>query len=440
MGDKLIAYFKDILSEQMLADSEKMDHILDLEDVTLEDIVAVWGQNSPKIEKMANGKFIVTATVKGMTAYAGGAGSGTHKTRRGYARSEVETRFIKGYYTMTHEQLTAIQNDSNAALNAADDFATGIRKAMMAAKARSLRGDGTGIGWVLPVGEQVGTEITISTRSPWALATHNIYGLGTDEFEPGTKIVFGTKAQLAQGEAGTAVEAEIDDIIDWARFQLTSSVTVGNPAGANNRGGTNANTVYIVRGTKKNNEYNNAPIGLFGLIDDGTLVPELQWVDRSTASWMRSIVRVKENANTIVTDFQELYTEFRKWGKPEYFRVSTDVYAKYTSALTLTAQQTRGDYKTKIGSGHTWIAFTYGNTKELPILQDLFLPHWTVFLIDPRAFFEASLFSEDFVPGYFMKPIDAEEWLEYETVRAAYINFGTWGSRGNWARILYQSV
>lgn len=68
---------------------------------------------------------------------------------------------------------------------------------------------------------------------------------------------------------------------------------------------------------------------------------------------MRSIVRVKENANTIVTDFQELYTEFRKWGKPEYFRVSTDVYAKYTSALTLTAQQTRGDYKTKIGSGHT---------------------------------------------------------------------------------------
>lgn len=155
---------------------------------------------------------------------------------------------------------------------------------------------------------------------------------------------------------------------------------------------------------------------------------------------MKSIVHYKANATNIVKDFQDLYTEFRKYGKPAYFKVSADVYAKYSAALQINMNQTRGDYKSKLGAGHSGLAFTYGNSGELPILQDLFFPYGEVVLVDPTAFFEASLFNEDFVPGYFMKPIDAVDGIEYETVRAAYMNFGTYGSRKNGARIHYTAV
>jgi len=437
MNDKLIDYFRVVLSDQMLADKDKMDHIIHTEDVTLEDIVAVGGQNAPWIEKMKNGKFRVTAKVAGMTAYAGAQGGGVHRSVNKYGDSEVESRFVRAYYTMSHEQLVAATEDDAAAIRVAEDYSDGIKMAMAQAKSRHLRGDGSGIGWVLPAGVQTGTEITISERAVGTIESQNFYGLGTDEFQPGTKIVFGTKAQLALGAGGTAVEATIEDIVDEGTLKLTASVSVGAASGANNRAGTNADTVYIVRGTKAENEYDKSPVGLFGLIDDGEIAPEIQGKTRSSTSWMKSIVLYRSSTSTIVKDLQTLYTQFRKYGKPEYFRMSSDLYEKYTAALTLNMTQTRGDYKTKLGSGHTGLAFTYGNNKEIPILQDLFMPYGTVFLIDPMAFFEANMFDEDFIPGYFMKPIDAGTAIEYETVRGAYMNFGTWGSRKNGARLHY---
>jgi hypothetical protein len=58
------------------------------------------------------------------------------------------------------------------------------------------------------------------------------------------KIVFGTKAML---DGGTGIAAVIDYVSDETTLKLTTSVTVGAASGTNNRGGTNADTWYIVR-------------------------------------------------------------------------------------------------------------------------------------------------------------------------------------------------
>lgn len=435
---RLIEFFQAVLIEQLDYQKELSNHIIDTQDVMLEDIIAVGGTNAPGVKAMNNNKFEIVGKISGMTGYAGSQGGGVHKTAPDFGRSEVEVRYVRAYFTMTHEQLVAV-TQPGAVLDMSQEYAMEIKASMARAKSRHLRGDGTGISGVLPAGAVTGTNIVISGRAPGAIATHNIYGLGTDEFMKGEPILFGTAAAL---DAGTAVEAVIDDIINSTTLKLTASVTVGAVAGANNRGGTNADTWYIVRGTRADNEWKKAPIGIFGMVDDGTLVPTFQGKARATTPWMKSLVLHKANATNIVADFRELYNGFIKYGKPAYFKVSTDVYDKYTNALTLNAQIVKNgsDYKSKLGAGHSGLAFQYGNSGELPILNDNFFPAGAVVLIDPKMFFEASLFNEDFVPGYFMKPIDASNGTEYETVRAAYMNFGTYGSRKLGARIHYAAV
>lgn len=435
---RLIEFWQNILMEQLEYDKAKSDHIIHTEDVMLEDIIAVGGSNAPGVKPMNNNKFEVVAKVSGMTAYAGSQWGGVHKTAPVFGRSEVEVKFVRAYFTMTHEQLVAVTKKW-AVEDASSEYSFEIRASMARAKSRHLRGDGSGISGVLPAGVVIGTNIVISGRSPGAIASHNIYGLGTDEFMENEPVILGTAAML---DGGTAVEAVIQQIVDSTTLKFTASVTVGSAAGANNRGGTNVDTWYIVRGNRAENEWKKCPIGIFGLIDDGTLVPTLQGKTRSITPWMKSIVLYKANATNIIADFKELYNQFKKYGKAAYFKVSTDVYDKYTNTLTLTATVVRSqtDYKSKLGAGHSGLAFQYGNSGELPILNDNFFPAGTVVLIDPTIFFEASLFNEDFVPGYFMKAIDASSGIEYETVRAAYMNFGTYGSRKNGARIHYTAV
>jgi hypothetical protein len=435
---RLIEFFQAVLVEQLDYQRELSNHIINIQDVMLEDIVAVGGSNAPGIKAMNNQKFEIVAKTSGMSGYAGSQGGGVHKSAPGFGRSEVEVRYVRAYFTMTHEQLVAV-TQPGAVLDASKEYAEEIKAAMARAKSRHLRGDGSGISGVLPAGAVTGTNIVISGRTAGAITTHNIYGLGTDEFMEGEPVLFGTAAML---DGGTAVEATIDYVVNDTTLALTASVTVGSAAGANNRGGTNADTWYIVRGTRADNEWKKAPIGIFGMVDDGTLVPTFQGQTRATTPWMKSIVLYKANATNIIADFRELYNKYIKYGRPAYFKASTDVYDKYTNALTLNAQIVKNgsDYKSKLGAGHSGLAFQYGNSGELPILNDNFFPAGTVVLIDPKMFFEASLFNEDFVPGYFMRSIDASQEIAYETVRAAYMNFGTYGSRKLGARIHYTAV
>lgn len=436
----LLEFFQAVLKQQLEFDREKSDHIVNTQDVMLEDIIALGGEYAPGVKKMENNKFEIIAKTGWMTAYAGWETGWVHASGSVYDKMEVGPKFIRAYFVLTHVQLTWVTSSDSAVINASTEYSMEIREAMARAKSRHLRWDGSGISWVLPdTWIQTGTTIAISGRAPGTFASHNIYGLGTDEFMENEKIVFGTKAML---DGGTGIAAVIDYVSDETTLKLTTSVTVGAASGTNNRGGTNADTWYIVRWDATDNEWWKVPMGIFGLIDDGTFVPTLQDKARATTPWMKSIVMDKANATNIIQDFKTLYNKFRKFGKPSYFKASSDVYDKYSQAVTLTSSALRNniDYKSKLWVGHSGLVFNYGNSGELPIINDIFFPAGQVLLVDPKMFFETSLFNEDFLPGYFMRPIDAKEWLAYETVRGAYTNNATYGSRKLGAKINYQNV
>lgn len=158
---RLIEFFQAILIEQLDYQKELSNHIIDTQDVMLEDIIAVGGTNAPGVKAMNNNKFEIVGKISGMTGYAGSQGGGVHKTAPDFGRSEVEVRYVRAYFTMTHEQLVAV-TQPGAVLDMSQEYAMEIKASMARAKSRHLRGDGTGISGVLPAGAVTGTNIVIS--------------------------------------------------------------------------------------------------------------------------------------------------------------------------------------------------------------------------------------------------------------------------------------
>ena len=309
-----------------------------------------------------------------------------------------------------------------------------IRKSIMRAKAQFLRGNGSGIIGVLPAGVVTGTAITISAKAAGTVVSQALYALGNQYFQAGQEISLGTAGDFA---GGTQVDAVIASVDSETQLTLTTSVTVGAAAGANNRGGTNAATWYI----RSKGTYNNTPMGLLGIIDDGTIsgVTTLQTKVRSTTPYMKSFVMTKANKTTIVKDFRTLYVGVRKNNrKPKYFMVSQDVYDAYTDAITITMQSNPGNaqYQTKLGTGHTGLMFAYGDT-PIPIFLDEFLPAGTVILLDPDFIFCADLFQDSYIEDGILARVSGTKY--YESIRAAYFNIGTYSARKAGGRLHYES-
>ena len=429
-----IAVLQAMLKEQL---EPKIVDQIDWRDVLLEDVLPVDGANRPGVEIDAkNNKLEIVSLKNGMTAYAGAEQGTIYDSSIGLERMSLVPKFVKSRFTLGHEQIAVSTKDGASLKSASELYGMEIRRAMMRAKGRFLRGDGTGIVGILPAGTQTGTTLTISAKAPGTVASQNVYGLGALQmFDKGQNVQIGTAAQFA---GGTSTAAVVSDVVNDTTITLTASVTVGTAAGANNRGGTNADTWYV----RFAGEYGVAPMGLLGLVDDGTIsgVTSLQGLTRSSTPYMKSVVYDKANASTIIKDFRDLYTAVTKFNKNvKYFVVSEDVYAKYTDSISVTvqAQQTGQAYTSKLGTGHSGLAFAYGSS-PIPILQDQNLPYGTVMLLDPEFMFCGDLFKDQFVDGAVMARISGT--TNYETIRAAYYNFGTFGSRKLGGRINYQSV
>jgi hypothetical protein len=429
-----IAIIQAMLLEQV---EPKIQDQIDWHDVLLEDVLNVNGTNRVGVEvDQKNNKLEIVSLKNGMTAYAGAEQGALIDSSIGLERMELVPKFVKSRFVLGHEQINTASKSGSSLKSVSELYGMEIRRSMLRAKGRYLRGDGTGIVGILPAGVQTGTTVTVSVKAPGTTVSGNRYGLGALQvFDKAQKIRIGTEAAFA---AGTATLAVISDVLSDSSITLTASATVGSAAGANNRAGTNEDTWYV----RFEGEYGVAPMGLLGLVDDGTLsgVSSLQGLTRASTPYMKSVVYDKANASTIIKDFRDLYTAVTKFNKNvKYFVVSEDVYAKYTDSISITvqAQQSSASYTSKLGTGHTGLAFAYGS-QPLPILQDQLLPYGTVLLLDPDMLFAGDLFADQFVDGAVMARITGT--TNYETIRAAYYNYGTYGCRKLGGRIQYQSV
>jgi len=430
-----IALFQAMLKEQL---EPKIQDQTDWVDVLLEDILNTDGVNKPWVEvDLQNNKFNIVSQIGRMTGYAWSEWWAIVASDVALERMSMAPNFITASYRLGHEAIVATTKSASALKSGVALYGIAIRKAMLEAKGRFLRWNGTGIVWVLPAWSVTSNHITISTKAKGTVASQNRYGLGALQiFQPWQEICFGTETAFA---AGTGVNATVLTVDSDSQITLTASVTVGTTAGTNNRGWTNADTWYI----RLKWEYGNAPMGIFGLVDDGTQEPwitTLQALTRSSTPYMKSIVYDKANSNTIIKDFRDLYSAVKRfnnnWAK--FFLVSEDVYGTYTDAITIsvTANQSSTPYTSKLGVGHAGLMFAYWSA-PIPILMDTLLPYGKVLLLDTDQLFCADLFKDAFIEDGIMTRVP---WTKlYETVRASYFNFGTFSSRKLGGLINYQA-
>lgn len=405
-------------------------------DVILEDILNEKERGNPEgvTVDMQNNKFEIASKTSGMTAYAGSEGGALIHSDAGLDKMFVTPKFVSAAFVMRHEAITVALKDQAALQKLTETYGMEIRKAMVRAKARHIRSNGSGIIAILPAGVQTGTTINVSGKAAGTIVSGAKYALGTQWMDKDQVLEFGTEADFA---GGTTVERTISNVNSETQITLTASATVGAAVGANNRGGDNSATWYVrLKGT-----YGNTPMGLLGLIDDGTLsgVTTIQDKVRATTPYMKSYVLTKANKTTIVKDLRTAYSGARKNNrKHAYWMVSQDVYDAYTDSITLTMQSSPSDaqYTTKLGTGHTGLRFAYGDN-PIPVFLDEFLPYGTALLVDPKFLFCADLFEDAFIDDGVMTRISGTR--NYETVRAAYYNFGTYSSRKLGAQVHFEN-
>lgn len=429
-----IATFQAMLKQQL---EPTIQSQIEWADVLLEEGISENGENKPGVRVMENNKFEIVSKNGGMTAYAGSETASLIASDVSLEKMYITPKYVRASFVLGHASIQVTLSDRASLERGVEMYGMEIRQSMLRKKGRDLRGNGTGIVGILPAGVQTSATITISGKTAGTTASQARYGLGALQvFQPGAKISVGTAAQFA---AGTQQDVTISTVNSETSITLTGSVTVGTASGANNRGGTNVDTWYIYF----TGEYGNAPMGLLGLIDDGTLEPgitTIQSLTRSTTPYMKSFIKDKADASTIIKDFRDLYSDVRRFNpNVKFFVVSQDVYGKYTDSITITiqSQQQSQGYTSKLGTGHSGLMFAYGD-KPLPIIQDTMLPYGTVLLIDPSQYFIADLFKDAYVEDGVM--IRLPGTTNYETARAAYYEIGTFSSRKLGGRIQYQSI
>lgn len=425
-----IATAQDMLRQHVEPDIKDQIEI----DVLLEDLLNRESNTEGVEVDMKNNRFEIVSKVSGMTAYAGTERATIIYSDAGLDKMFLGPMYVKAASIIGHEVMAATLKDRAALESFVRLYSVEIRKALVRAKGRHIRSDGSGIIAILPPGTQSGTTVTVSGKAAGTILSQARYNLGTQWIAEKQQIEIGTAAQFI---AGTAVQATVLAITGDTTFTTTSSVSIGASAGANNRAGDNSATWYIrLKGT-----YNATPMGLLGLVDDGTLsgVTTLQNKVRSTTPYMRSYVATKANKSTIVKDIRTLYLGVRKNNRnPKYFMVSQDVYEAYTDAITIVNNSGPGEaqYQSKLGTGHTGLMFSFGGP-SIPIFMDELLPYGTAMCIDPDFMFCADLFKDDFVPDGVLARVSGT--TDYETIRAAYYNFGTFSSRKLGGVVHYES-
>lgn len=434
MSAALIAVFQDLLKQQIEPSiQDQIEHT----DFFLEDLMNTPNLNKAGVKRnFTNNSFEIASKTSGTTAYAGSENGALIDSGLTFDKMTVVPKYVRARTLLSHAALVATEGDAAALSSAASSYGLDIRRSMMRAKGRHVRGDGTGIIGCLAAGVVSSTTHTVKAKAAGTIASQAKYYLGTQYFMVGQEVSIGTEAQFA---AGTQTDRVISTINSDTSITFTATAALGSASGANNLGGTNADTYYI----RLKGEYGNTPMGIMGLLDNGTICPSITTIQgktRSTTPYMKSVVYDKANANTIIKDFRDLYIAVKRYNRNlKYFAVSDDVYGKYTDSVTITNQSnpSSAQYTSKLGTGHTGLMFAYGSA-PIPILQDSDLPYGTVWLMDSEELFCADLFEDAFVPDGVLSRVSGT--VDFETIRAAYYNFGTFSSRKLGGQINYQSV
>ena len=320
---------------------------------------------------VANDKFYISLRYSPNTGIKSVAEGGALPSGRAkYLQMEAPVKFVFAGTSVTDQALEAAKSNEQALKNLSkevvtnliDDFKVYVNKIMYGA------GDGF-IGRAVGAGS---SSTTLVINSPYL---NRVLGEGRELNIAGTTDV--TVSEVTS--------------VDWENG--TTTVTLSAAASWSDN-----DAIYIKDGS-------NDPMGLNGLIDDGSVISTIQGIDRTTVYAVNSWVDdASESWSSFeVTTMTKLYNMARSYGgSVSTILMSQDMFDAYVATLvnvnSYRLDPTKAVSSVTAGYNPEGVAFMGGAAK---VKVDPDIPKGTVFGISPESFTLAETSTPfDWLPGY----------------------------------------
>lgn len=337
--------FDDVLIGEVVTDTELLDLFPD-----------------GKIKRGSEGRYFETSQLYQNPGSIGSRSENGYIPQPNGAKAKngrINLKKIVGSIEETAEVLKKIKGDKAAFCDWAEEQFPRFKENVMDEYDRQLVGDGSGVR----------ARVNAAVPDANALVIDSTFGVaGMDhalkQFRRGMHL------KASSNHAGSALRAltmTVDDI-DW---DLEALVVDQLATGLSDND-------YLAEGDAADNSYGKDMMGLYGLVDDGGIVLELQNIDRDDFKWFRSYVR--DAGGLPVTEALLIDTDriarLRGGGKVDTIITSEEAFNAVWSDLK--ADRNINDPRAYT-AGRKGIDILFGGTRRVELRTALKLPSTGVF-------------------------------------------------------------
>ncbi len=304
-------------------------------------------QKNSGVTAMSNNTFYVTLRTgrhSGIASVAEGATLPTGKPK--FSQTSVAAKYIFGTFDITDQVLESAKDNAGALAN----YMTLSTQALKTDFGRELNRIfwGYGNGQLTTVnGSGTGTTLTVNSSSP-------------------NGDIKGTK-YLSDG---------MNTMVDVENVRLTtvlSDTTITTPS-----------FTYAADEVVKKADGDGAavdePMGIDGVVDDGTLVPTFQGITRSASPWFNAAYIDTASEALGLSKMEAAYTAALEFGNPKYVFMNKTLWKKYGTLLE-TYKKT-ANLTEVLSGGWKGLDFMGG---QAAVMLDFDCPDGKVFFIDPDS-------------------------------------------------------
>lgn len=314
------------------------------------------------VSSMANNSFYVTLRTgrhSGIAAVTEGAKLASGKQK--YSQTQVTAKYVFGTFDISDQTLEAAKGQPGSLANSLTETSSRLREDFARDLNRMFWYDGDGI---LAKTSASGSSSDTVTLTNWAgLATNN----AEIAIQPTKWLADGMKIRIATNDV------IIETVDSDSQITLTTSESWAAAASITKADGDGAAT--------------EEPMGVRGIVDDGTVEPVLQGITRSGAPWWNSFV---ESSSAALSEslLMTSYLRSREYGRPKFIFMNWRLFKKYGDLLT--SMKKTATTKEVLTGGWTGLEFA-GADGTVMVVVDYDTPDKEVYGIDPASLTIAQL-------------------------------------------------
>jgi len=290
-------------------------------------------KNSGVIRLGNNEWFVTMQSGHHSGIYAVGENVQIRKGKAKYSQAKVAAKYVFGSFELTDQAIEAAQDDKGAIATVLNENAKTAKEDLRKELNRMFHGWGNG-------------QICLANGAGTATTTVVVDTPGTEYVREGGFVKIGPNAAV-----------EVVSVDSATQFTIASAQTW-------------ADNAVITRDAA------DEPMGLAGIIDDGTNVATIQNIARSTNPWAKSFVDDTAEALS-EDDMINAYLEAKKYGRPMVAMMNKTLFKKYGNLLT--SMKKTADLKEVLSGGWKGLEFMGG---DVGVILDYDTPDGYVQFVD----------------------------------------------------------